>query len=78
MKLAIGFAIVILWSPQTAHPSTTSPTGCKLQRWSIAGPHRKNLEQLRTTLDLRIEIAEALSTALRLSLNCPKGLVEFD
>lgn len=68
----------IVWSPQTAHPSTTSPTGCKLQRWSIAGPHRKNLEQLRTTLDLRIEIAEAPSTALRLSLNCPKGLVGFD
>ena len=67
----------IVWSPQSAHPSTTSPTGCKLQQWRVAGPHLKNLEQLRSALDLRIDVAEAPSTALRLSLQCPKGAVEF-
>jgi hypothetical protein len=67
----------IVWSQQSAHPSTTSPTGCKLQQWRVAGPHLKNLEQLRSALDLRIDAAEASSTALRLSLQCPKGTVEF-
>lgn len=67
----------IVWSPQSAHPSTTSPTGCRLQEWQVAGPHLKNLEQLRTALDLRVEVAEASSTSLRLSLSCPKGAVEF-
>jgi hypothetical protein len=66
-----------VWSPQSAHPSTTSPTGCKLQHWLVAGPHLKNLELLRSALELRIDVAEAPSTALRLSLRCPKGDVEF-
>ena len=67
----------IVWSPQSAHPSTTSPAGCRLQQWHVAGPHLKKLEQLRTALDLRVDVAEAPSTTLRLSLNCPKGAVEF-
>jgi hypothetical protein len=67
----------IVWSPQSAHPSTTSPTGCRLQQWRVAGPHLNKLEQLRTALDLRVDVAEGPSTSLRLSLNCPKGAVEF-
>jgi hypothetical protein len=67
----------IVWSAQTAHPSTTSPGGCRLQQWRIAGPHQKNLEQLRRTLELRVEVAEAKATAMRLSLTCPKGAVTF-
>jgi hypothetical protein len=67
----------IVWSAQTAHPSTTSPTGCKLQQWRIAGPHQKNLEQLRRALDLHVDIADAKATAMRLALTCPKGPVRF-
>jgi hypothetical protein len=67
----------IVWSEQTAHPSTTSPSGCKLQRWSIASPRVKELERLRQTLDLRIDVAEAKTTAMRFSLTCPKGAVTF-
>jgi glyoxalase-like protein len=67
----------IVWSAQTAHPSTTSPGGCKLQQWRIAGPHQKNLEQLRRTLELRVDVAEAKATAMRLALSCPKGAVTF-
>jgi Glyoxalase-like domain len=67
----------VVWSPQSAHPSTTSPTGCTLRRWRVAGEHEKNLEQLRRALDLQVEIAAAAATRLSLSLSCPKGSVEF-
>jgi hypothetical protein len=67
----------IVWSAQTAHPSTTSPSGCKLQQWHIAGPHEKNLEQLRRALDLRVDVKDAKATAMRLALSCPKGSVTF-
>jgi glyoxalase-like protein len=67
----------IVWSAQTAHPSTTSPGGCKLQQWRIAGPHRNNLEQLRRTLELRIDVADAKVPAMQLALSCPKGTVTF-
>ena len=67
----------IVWSEQTAHPSTTSPRGCKMQQWSIASPRAKDLGQLRQALDLRIDVAEAKTTSMRLSLTCPKGAVTF-
>jgi hypothetical protein len=67
----------IVWSEQTAHPSTTSPIGCKLQQWSIASPRANDLEKLRRALDLRIDVAEAKATSMRLSLTCPKGEVTF-
>jgi len=68
----------IVWGAQSPHPSTTSPTGCKLQQWRIAGPNRAALEQLRRTLDLPIDIAETAASAFRLSLACPKGSVTFE
>jgi hypothetical protein len=74
-SLEVPFFIV--WSKQTAHPSTTSPTGCKLERWSIASPRVKDLEQLRQALDLRVEVAEAKTSSMRLSLTCPKSAVTF-
>jgi hypothetical protein len=67
----------IVWSAQTAHPSTTSPSGCKLQQWHIASPRVEKLQQLRHALDLRVDVAEAKATSLRLSLTCPKGAVTF-
>lgn len=67
----------IVWSEQTAHPSTTSPSGCKLQQWSIASPRAKDLEKLRQALDLRVHVAEAEAPSMRLSLTCPKGAVTF-
>ena len=67
----------IVWSAKTAHPSTTSPGGCKLQQWRIASPNQKNLEQLRRTLDVRVDAADAKATSMRLALSCPKGAVAF-
>jgi hypothetical protein len=67
----------VAWSAQSVHPSTTSPTGCTLQRWRVAGPNQKALEQLRRALDLSVDVAEASSRSLQLSMNCPKGPVEL-
>ncbi|HET9448297.1 MAG TPA: hypothetical protein VFO35_18660, partial [Steroidobacteraceae bacterium] len=67
----------IVWSEKTAHPSTTSPSGCKLQQWQVASPRAKDLHHLRQALDLRVEVAEAKSPAMRLELTCPKGAVRF-
>lgn len=68
----------IVWAPQSPHPSTTSPSGCTLLRWRIAGPGHKTLDTLRRALDLSVEVADAPTPALRLSLACPKGTVTFD
>jgi hypothetical protein len=74
-SLEVPFFIV--WSKQTAHPSTTSPSGCKLQQWSVASPRVKDLERLGQALNLRVDVAESKTTSMRLSLTCPKGAVTF-
>jgi len=43
----------------------------------VAGSHLKNLEQLRAALDLRIDVADAKATSMRLSLKCPQGAITF-
>jgi hypothetical protein len=68
----------ILWSPETPHPSTTSPSGCTLQRWAVAGPRSDDLERLRKTLGLPVEVAESQTVAFTLALDCPKGRVLFE
>jgi hypothetical protein len=68
----------ITWDPKSPHPSTTSPAGCKLQQWRIAGPNHKALEQLRRTLDLSVAVVDAPVPSLRLVLACRKGSVAFD
>jgi hypothetical protein len=68
----------IVWGPKSPHPSTTSPGGCRMEHWRVAGPNHKSLAQLRRTLDLAVEIKEAAATSLHLSLACPKGSVRFE
>ena len=80
LALKDGFAeapFFIVWSEKTAHPSTTSPSGCNLQQWQVASPRVKDLQQLRQALDLRVDVAETKASSMRLSLTCPKGAVSF-
>lgn len=68
----------IVWAPESPHPSSTSPTGCTLGRWSVAGPNGEVLERLRGALQLPVDTATTLTSAMRLSLECPKGAVLFE
>jgi catechol 2,3-dioxygenase-like lactoylglutathione lyase family enzyme len=63
----------ILWAPETQHPSATSPSGCKLARFTIASPQSEQLNRLRNALDLPFEVSKAMT----LELSCPNGRVVF-
>lgn len=67
----------IAWRSGSAHPSTTSPSGCTLDGWSVAGPEADILNRLRIVIAPEAGIAVAPATALSLTLKCPKGLVKF-
>jgi hypothetical protein len=41
-----GAPFFISWAPGSAHPSATSPTGCKLESFTIATPEREVLNRL--------------------------------
>jgi catechol 2,3-dioxygenase-like lactoylglutathione lyase family enzyme len=68
----------ILWSPETPHPSKTSPSGCIVRRFAISSPRRGEMERLRKTLGLRIEVNQATEAAMRIELAGPKGSVVFE
>jgi hypothetical protein len=67
----------IAWREGSSHPSATSPGGCTLTSWSVAGPEADILDKLRTLTGSPVEIAIAPAAQLSLVLACPKGAVTF-
>jgi hypothetical protein len=70
-----GGPFFIIWGAGTAHPSTTSPSGCTLAGLSIVTPDFSRMTALRDALGLPLEIGNAKTAALTVHLNCPKGPV---
>ena len=69
--------LFVWWDPASPHPSATSPTGCKLSSWSVAGPESGILNGLRSLTDASVNITVAPATAMSLVLDCPKGSARF-
>jgi Glyoxalase-like domain len=67
----------IVWSAETPHPSTTSPSGCTLKELVLAGPDAARLEKLRAALGLTVRVVQGTSAAMTLKLQCPRGPVVF-
>jgi hypothetical protein len=72
-----GAPFFITWGSQSAHPSSSTPTGCKLVGFSAAGPDLERLERLRTLVALPVEVSKSASEQFTISLDCPKGKVVF-
>ncbi len=66
----------IQWGPGTAHPSTTSPGGCRLGTLELAEPHPEQLQRLFDAVGYKAAL-RAGERGLRLTLQCPKGAVSF-
>jgi hypothetical protein len=66
----------IEWGAGTAHPSTTSPTGCRLARLVVFAPDPGPMTTLLQTAGVAVPV-ERGATGLAFSLNCPHGSIEF-
>jgi catechol 2,3-dioxygenase-like lactoylglutathione lyase family enzyme len=67
----------IEWDPGTAHPSATSPAGCRLTGFVLNDPNPDALRKPLQAAGVPVEIREARESGIRISLACPKGNVEF-
>jgi hypothetical protein len=67
----------IEWDPATAHPSTTSPTGCRLTGFTLQDPAPDALRKPLQAAGLQVEVREGKESRMRISLACPKGNVDF-
>ncbi|HEY0513081.1 MAG TPA: VOC family protein [Thermoanaerobaculia bacterium] len=65
------------WGRGGAHPSATSPGGCRLAGLSLQDPAPDTLRQPLEAAGLQVEVREGREPRIRLSLVCPQGDVEL-
>lgn len=63
----------IEWEPGGAHPSETSPQGCRLTDFVLHDPAPEALRRPLQAAGLGVEVREAKEPGMRISLTCPKG-----
>jgi hypothetical protein len=67
----------IEWDPAGAHPSTTSPQGCRLTGLILEDPKPVTLRDALRAAGVGVEVREGKESRIRISLDCPKGKVDF-
>lgn len=67
----------IEWDPATAHPSETTPKGCRLTGFVLHDPAPEALREPLQAAGLGVEVREARDAGFWISLACPKGEVEL-
>lgn len=65
----------IHWNAGTAHPSTTSPTGCTLSRLVVQDPAAAALTRVLAALGVEGVAVSTGPTAIAVTLACPSGVV---
>jgi Glyoxalase-like domain len=67
----------IEWDHATAHPSATSPGGCRLAGFFLEDPNPAPLRDALQAAEVGVEVREGKESRIHLSLACPKGTVDF-
>jgi hypothetical protein len=67
----------IEWDHATAHPSATSPKGCRLADLILEDPNPAPLRDALQAAGVGVEVREGKEPRIHLSLACPKGNVDF-
>jgi len=67
----------IEWAAGTPHPSTTSPTGCRLVELTVTVADTARLHGFFSAAGYRAALRKGTTAGLQLTLDCPKGRVVF-
>ena len=67
----------IEWGPNSPHPSTDAPGGCRLTRLWIATPDPLALRALAGKLQLDVQIQESKQLRLAATIVGPKGSLQL-
>ena len=68
---------VIEWGAGTRHPSTTSPTGCKLVDFSLQSTAADSMRAMFARAGYPLKITSGASDRLTVTIDCPGGRVTF-
>jgi Glyoxalase-like domain len=67
----------IEWDPASAHPSTTSPQGCRLTGLILEDPKPATVRDALLAADVGVEVRQGGEPRIHIALACPKGAVDF-
>lgn len=67
----------IEWGPDTPHPSTTSPAGCRLATMEVVAPDTTRMHDLFKAAGHSVVLRAGSPGGLRFSLDCPRGRISF-
>lgn len=67
----------IEWERGGAHPSSTSPAGCRLTAFALEDSAPDALREPLRAAGLQVEVREGTASRIRISLACPKGKIEL-
>ena len=67
----------IEWDRAGAHPSSTSPVGCRLTGFALENPAPDTLRESLRAAGLPVEVREVKESRIRVALTCPQGKVEL-
>lgn len=67
----------IEWDRGGAHPSATSPGGCRLTGFALQDPAPATLREPLRAAGLQVEIRDGKESRIRISLACSRGMVEL-
>ncbi len=75
-----GAPFFIQWGEASAHPATTSPTGCTLRSLTVATPQSDALEHLFRVLRLGVGVTSGTlrEASYEFALDCPNGVVSLE
>ncbi|MES3032622.1 MAG: VOC family protein [Gemmatimonadota bacterium] len=68
----------IAWGRTTAHPSTESPTGCRLVRVAMTEPSPVPLQRFLDLSGVPVRVTAAPKSGMTMVLQCPAGTVTFE
>lgn len=71
------FPFFIRWGDATAHPSTTSASGCSLVRLTVTTPERDSLRELLEPLNFMVTLDPWSPGGIAFTLDCPNGEVDL-
>jgi len=67
----------IRWDPASVHPSDDSPSGCRLDEFSIEHPDSEGVSQTLRALSIETRVSSRHEPVLRAVLATPKGKLEL-
>lgn len=67
----------IEWSKDSLHPSSDGPTGCHIERFTLADPDTQELSKALHRIEVEAPVEHRETTQLRMRVVGPRGALEI-